>query len=53
MPVLKNLVGKLSPTGDQFFDKYVYGNYEGVQFRCVVDNFAEYCSTLYIQNIIA
>ena len=52
MPVLKNLLGKLSPNGDQFFDKYIYGDYKGVQFICVVDSFTDYYANLYIQNII-
>ena len=56
MPVLKKLLIGLSPIGDQFYDHYIYGNYQGIQFKFVVDNFTEYCTTLttpYIQKIIA
>ena len=52
MPVLKNLLGLLSPMGDQFFDVYIYGKYEGIQFKVVVENFTEQITTIYIQNII-
>ena len=52
MPVLKNLLGKLSPIGDQFFDKYIYGKYEGVQFIRAVEYFTDYYPNLFIKNII-
>ena len=41
MPVLKELLICLSPIGDLFFDLYIYGKYEGIQFISVVDRFTE------------
>ena len=41
MPDLKELLIGLSPIGDQFYDHYIYGKYQGVQFKRVVDNFTE------------
>ena len=53
MPVLKDLLVCLSPNGGQFYDRFIYdGEPKGIQFVFVVDKFSEYCTTLYIQNII-
>ena len=41
MPVLYDLLICLSPIGDLFYDRYIYGKYEGIQFINVVDKFTE------------
>ena len=51
MPVLKNLLGSLSPTGSEFYEGYIY---KKPQFILLVDKFTEYykehlLSLMYIQ----